>query len=134
MPYTVGWNFVQAPMFTGYQYRNFEGAMRIAVLVTMGGLLLSVSSLADTHVCQSVVDAELSKRGISPDSIASTEIETNRGSTGDTSDAKVYGYTYWMRMKSCDRGYLQVTMWDSCQLIEAPFTSGPCTIPGIRKY
>ena len=133
MPCIVGRNFVQAPVFTGYRNRKFEGAMRIAVLAATG-LLLSVSSLAQTHVCQSVVDAELSKRGIAPDSIASTEIETNRGSTGDTSDAKVYGYTYWMRMKSCERGYLQVTMWDSCQLIEAPFTSGPCTIPGIRKY
>lgn len=99
-------------------------------LIASLGILLAGPVMARPHICQPVVDAQLREAGVAQSSIASTTIERD---VSGGEDPATLGYTYWMRMKACQQGYLLVTLYDNCQPIGKPETVGGCEIAGVEK-
>ena len=100
--------------------------MRIAILVA-AGLLISTPLMAKSHVCQTAVNKELTKYGLAPSDVASTEVGRQR--TG-SEDGVLFGYQFWMRMKSCSKGHLIVDTDLYCR-VKGSYTDGPCEIAGV---
>ena len=102
--------------------------MRTAILIALG-LVISNPSIAQTHICQSAVDARLQKDGIALNRVISTDV-TRDISSGE--DGLLYGYMYWMKMKSCKKGHLIFNLNLDCEVFEV-FTDGPCQIAGVPR-
>ncbi len=100
--------------------------MRAAILVALG-LVVASPSTAQVHICQSAVDAQLTKHGIAADRVSSTAILNEI--SGSREDVRV-GYKFWMRMKSCSKGYLVVDTDLQCTVWQT-YTDGPCKISGV---
>ena len=107
--------------------------MKTISSLAIATFLMTTPLLAQTHICQKVVDSELSRVGVSPDAIASTRIERDYGSSGGESGPEFTGYTYWMKMKACSKGYLLVTMHTTCQPIGDPATVYGCQVSGVKQ-
>ena len=101
--------------------------MRMVVLLVLG-LVAASPSTAQVHICQPAVNAQLIKYGIAIDRVSSTAVinEILGGSMGGVH----VGYKFWMRMKSCRKGYLVVDTDLNCD-IEQTFTAAPCKISGV---
>ena len=102
--------------------------MRMVIMVVLG-LVISAPSIAQTHICQPAIDAQLQKDGIALNQVTSISIGRERTSGEDGS---LYGYKYWIRMKSCKKGHLIIDLDLYCD-VKGVYTSGPCEIAGVHK-
>ena len=101
--------------------------MRTVILVALG-LVVASPSIAEVHICQPAVNAQLMKYGIAADRVSSTTA-MNEILGGSEGGVRV-GYKFWMRMKGCSKGYLVVDTDLDCN-VEQTFTAGPCKITGV---
>ena len=101
--------------------------MKTELLVALG-LVISAPSIAQTHICQPAVDAQLQKAGIATNRVTSTDVV--RDTTGGTENTQLLGYTYWMRMKSCKKGHLLINLDENCGFQQI-FTDSSCKIAGV---
>jgi hypothetical protein len=101
--------------------------MRTVIMVALG-LVISAPSIAQTHVCQPAIDAQLQKEGIALNRVASTDVKRDHAANESTG---FLGYTVWMRMKSCNKGYLLMSLHTDCTVMGPSATSGHCKIAGI---
>ena len=100
--------------------------MRTVILVALG-LVAASPSIAEVHICQPAVDAQLMKYGIAPDRVSSSAVLNEI--SGSREDVRL-GYNFWMRMKGCSKGYLVVDTDLQCNVWQT-YTDGPCKISGV---
>ncbi len=102
--------------------------MRMVIMVALG-LVISAPSIAKTPICQPAVNAQLQKDGIALNRVISTDV-TRDISSGE--DGLLYGYMYWMRMKSCKKGHLLINLDENCGVLQV-FTDSSCKIAGVPR-
>jgi len=105
--------------------------MRYAFVVPLClGLAAACAAPVERRGCEGAVNAAIAAVGVAPDRIASTAVSPQTES-GD--EHRTIGYTYWMRLKSCNSGYLIVDTNNFCH-VEQVYTTGECQIGGVRHY
>ena len=100
--------------------------MRTVILVALG-LVVANPSIAEVHICQPAVNAQLMKYGIAADRVSSTTVLNDIA--GGMEGVRV-GYKFWMRIKGCSKGYLVVDTDLECAVWQT-YTDGPCKISGV---
>ena len=103
--------------------------MKFAFMISFC-LAAACATTASAMACQSAVNAEIARFGVTPDQISKTVVSRNV-EAGD--DGRIIGHTYWMQLKSCSPGYLIVDTNRTCY-IQQVYTTGECQVTGVTHY
>ena len=101
----------------------------LGVLVAVMAISTSVSAQWGRNSCAPTVQRTLSDAGIASSDIASVTYVRERAS-GD--DDRIIGYTAWVRLKSCQSGYVVVDMSRHCHVSQI-YTDGTCRVNGVKQ-
>jgi hypothetical protein len=80
--------------------------------------------------CQAQIDAELERLSIAPGAIESVNVKKRSfGAKAPTN----FVYDAWIRLESCDSGYLVINLTRGC-MVKQSYTTGDCSVEGLSDY
>ncbi|MEQ8356520.1 MAG: hypothetical protein RH942_13340 [Kiloniellaceae bacterium] len=101
-------------------------ALAAALLLTSG---LSVNSAVAAQ-CQAQIDQELQRLSLPAEAIQSIRVMKRSGGAKSSSN---FLYDAWIRVKSCDSGYLMITLTKGC-MVQQSYTTGACKLDRVAGY
>lgn len=103
-----------------------------------GAIVLAFPLILDTaaaqvttvDACDAEVAPALRELGVQEADVRSVQIERRSGAPNPPTN---YVYDAWVRLESCDRGYLVITMTRYCHVTQS-YTRGDCQVNGVPAY
>ncbi len=95
-------------------------------LVAMALVLPGFLEAYAQSICAQAVNQKIQETGLKPGDVLSNTITVDRAGK----EGGVLGYIAWIRLKSCQSGYLMMNMQTDCTIFEV-FTSGKCNVSGV---
>ncbi len=100
----------------------------LGVIVAVTAISTSVSAQWGRNSCAPTVQRTLSDAGIASSNIADITYVRERSDE----DAPIVGYTAWIRLKSCQSGYVVINLSRHCY-VHQTYTDGACRVNGIKQ-
>jgi len=100
-----------------------------AALAAVLALSLTAGS-AVAFECEPQVNQALQERGINQSDVNSVQISRR---TGGAKSASIFGIDAWVRLNSCSKGSVVVSMTKYC-MVQSVYTTGDCQVGGMRSY
>ena len=103
----------------------------------VGAFLLVLPLTLDTAAaqvtapgCRDEVSPALRELGVQEGDVQSVQVKRRNGGPNPPTN---YVYDAWVRLESCDQGYLVVTMTRYCH-VKQSYTRGDCQVAGVDSY
>jgi hypothetical protein len=111
---------------------SFSLARWAAALLLAFPLAVEAAAAQETAAgsCHAEVSPALQELGVQANDVHSVQVKRRSGAPNPPTN---YVYDAWVRLESCDQGYLVITMTRYCH-VKQSYTRGDCQVGGVARY